>query len=150
MRRFHSVDRRIPYSTILTESGHPEGKHLDPGVGLAIVPLRTSNPAGGVFRVPRACPGADTFLEMLHNLGGDAAVDVFSFGGVLHRILLHNRLFSLRNPRRFEGVQRSEHVKGAASPRSSQTLDREHRWKNAGFEKARVERRKVRRKTSAK
>jgi hypothetical protein len=39
----------------------------------------------------------------------------------------------------FEGVQRRGPVKGAVFPRSSETLDREHRWNNAGFEKARVE-----------
>jgi len=32
----------------------------------------------------------------------------------------------------FEGVQRRGPVKGAAFPRSSKTLDREHRWNNAG------------------
>jgi hypothetical protein len=48
--------------------------------------------------------------------------------------------FFLRETReRFEGVQRRGPVKGAACPRSSQTLDREHRWKNAGCERARVE-----------
>jgi hypothetical protein len=46
---------------------------------------------------------------------------------------------SSRNPRRFGGVQRRGPVKDAVSPRSSQTLDREHRWKNAGFEWARGE-----------
>jgi hypothetical protein len=51
-------------------------------------------------------------------------------------------IFSSRNPRRFEGVQRRGPVKGAVYPRSSKTLDREHRWNNAGFEKARVEWRK--------
>jgi hypothetical protein len=33
----------------------------------------------------------------------------------------------------FEGVQRRGPVKGAAFPRSSKTLDREHRWNNAGL-----------------
>jgi len=33
----------------------------------------------------------------------------------------------------FEGVQRRGPVKGAVCPRSSETLDREHRWNNAGF-----------------
>jgi hypothetical protein len=42
----------------------------------------------------------------------------------------------------FEGVQRRGPVKGAVCSRSSETLDREHRWNNAGFEKARVEWRK--------
>jgi hypothetical protein len=38
--------------------------------------------------------------------------------------------FFLRETREwFEGVQRRGPVKGAACPRSSQTLDREHRWK---------------------
>jgi hypothetical protein len=42
--------------------------------------------------------------------------------------------FFLRETRDgFEGVQRRGHVKGAVCPRSSQTLDREHRWNNAGF-----------------
>jgi hypothetical protein len=47
--------------------------------------------------------------------------------------------FFLRETRDgFEGVQRRGHVKGAALPRSSQTLDREHRW-NTPVVKARVE-----------
>jgi hypothetical protein len=33
-----------------------------------------------------------------------------------------------------EGVQRRGPVKGAVPTRSSKTLDREHRWNNAGFE----------------
>jgi hypothetical protein len=32
----------------------------------------------------------------------------------------------------FEGVQRRGPVKGAVCSRSSKTLDREHRWNNAG------------------
>jgi len=36
----------------------------------------------------------------------------------------------------FEGVQRRGPVKGAVSQRSSKTLDREHRWNNAGREGA--------------
>ena len=35
----------------------------------------------------------------------------------------------------FEGVQRRGPVKGAVRSRSSKTLDREHRWNNAGFER---------------
>jgi hypothetical protein len=35
----------------------------------------------------------------------------------------------------FEGVQRRGPVKGAVCPRSSKTLDREHRWNNAGCER---------------
>jgi hypothetical protein len=35
----------------------------------------------------------------------------------------------------FEGVQRRGPVKGAVCPRSSKTLDREHRWNNAGRER---------------
>jgi hypothetical protein len=34
-----------------------------------------------------------------------------------------------------KGVQRRGPVKGAVCPRSSETLDREHRWNNAGFER---------------
>jgi hypothetical protein len=42
--------------------------------------------------------------------------------------------FFLRETRDgFEGVQRRGHVKGAVCPPSSQTLDREHRWNNAGL-----------------
>jgi len=33
----------------------------------------------------------------------------------------------------FEGVQRRGPVKGAVCSRSSQTLDREHRWSNADW-----------------
>jgi hypothetical protein len=66
-------------------------------------------------------------------------------------MLLQKQFFSSRNPRRFEGVQRRGPVKGAeVLPRSSQTLDGEHRWNNAGFEEARVEwGKKWRRKTSS-
>jgi hypothetical protein len=35
----------------------------------------------------------------------------------------------------FEGVQRRGPVKGAVCSRSSKTLDREHRWSNAGYER---------------
>jgi hypothetical protein len=35
----------------------------------------------------------------------------------------------------FEGVQRRGPVKGAVCSRSSKTLDREHRWNNAGRER---------------
>jgi hypothetical protein len=35
----------------------------------------------------------------------------------------------------FEGVQRRGPVKGAVCPRSSKTLDSEHRWNDAGFER---------------
>jgi hypothetical protein len=35
----------------------------------------------------------------------------------------------------FEGVQRRGPVKGAVCPRSSKTLDREHRWNNAGLQR---------------
>jgi len=52
---------------------------------------------------------------------------------------LKNKFFLRETRERFEGVQRRGPVKGAACPRSSQTLDREHRWKNAGSERARVE-----------
>jgi hypothetical protein len=50
-----------------------------------------------------------------------------------------NKFFLRETRERFEGVQLRGPVKGVACPRSSQTLDREHRWKNAGCEKARVE-----------
>ena len=44
-----------------------------------------------------------------------------------------NNFFLRENRDGFEGVQRRGHVKGAVCPRSSQTLDREHRWNNAGL-----------------
>jgi hypothetical protein len=90
-------------------------------------------PPCGVFGIPGTSPRADALFQVLDNLRCDAAVNVFSFGGVLHRILLQKQFFSSRNPRRFGGVQRRGHVKGAVCPRSSQTLDREHRWNNAGL-----------------
>jgi hypothetical protein len=44
--------------------------------------------------------------------------------------------FFLRETRDgFEGVQRRGPVKGAVCPRSSKTLDREHRWNNAGLQR---------------
>jgi hypothetical protein len=79
------------------------------------VTQRPRNPSGGVFGVSGAYPRADPFLQMLDNLRCDTAVNVFSFGGVLHRILLQNQFFSSRKPRRFEGVQRRGPVKGAGS-----------------------------------
>jgi len=51
----------------------------------------------------------------------------------------------------FEGVQLRGPVKGAACPRSSKTLDREHRWNNAGCERRGLSGEKLKeRKTSAK
>ncbi|MGO9087390.1 MAG: hypothetical protein ACLP6G_02730 [Terriglobales bacterium] len=51
----------------------------------------------------------------------------------------------------FEGVQRRGPVKGAVRPRSSETLDREHRWSNAGFQRRGLSGEKMEReKTSAK
>jgi hypothetical protein len=43
--------------------------------------------------------------------------------------------FFAKNRDGLEGVQRRGPVKGAALPRSSQTLDREHRWNNAVCER---------------
>ena len=54
---------------------------------------RASNSPCGVLRVPRACPRADASLQTLHNLRSDTAVNVFSFGGVLHRILPSKPIF---------------------------------------------------------
>jgi hypothetical protein len=48
-----------------------------------------------------------------------------------------------------EGVQRRGHVKGAASSRSSQTLDREHRWNNAGLVRRGLSGEKNERKTTS-
>jgi len=51
----------------------------------------------------------------------------------------------------FEGVQRRGPVKGAVCPRSSQTLDREHRWNNAGCKRRGLSGEKMEKKmTSAK
>jgi hypothetical protein len=49
---------------------------------------------------------------------------------------LSKTIFSSRNPRWFPSVQRRGPVKGAARPRSSQTLDGEHRWKTLSFKGA--------------
>jgi hypothetical protein len=54
----------------------------------------------------------------------------FSFDSLLKNI------FSSRNPRRLRSVQRRAAVKGAAGPRSSQTLDGEHRWKTLFLKRA--------------
>jgi len=92
-------DRR---GEVLAESGHPEGQDVDSGIGLAVKTQRTSNPACGVLSIPRTSPRADAFSQILHDLCGDAAVYVFSFGGVLHcLLLLQNKFFLRENPRRF-------------------------------------------------
>jgi hypothetical protein len=63
---------------------------------------RTGNPAGGVLSIPWTSPWAYAFFQILHDLCGDAAVYVFSFGGVLHcLLLLQNKFFLRENPRRF-------------------------------------------------
>jgi len=78
---------------------------------------------------------------------GGTTVNVFSFGGVLHALLLLQNKFFLRETRDgFKGVQRRGPVKGAVFPRSSQTLDREHRWNNAGCERRGLSGEKMRRK----
>src|SRR5258708_4506978 len=101
-------DRR---GKILAQGGHPEGKHVDSGVGLAVVPQRTGNPSGGVLRVPWTYPRADTLLQILHNLRGDAAVYIFSFGCVLHCLLLQKTNFFFAKPanglRAFSGADLS-------------------------------------------
>jgi hypothetical protein len=59
-------------------------------------------------------------------------------------------IFSSRNPRRFPSVQRRAAVKGAARPRSSQTLDGEHRWRTLSLKGAgEVEKKWGRRKTAS-
>src|SRR5947207_63344 len=104
-----------------------------------------------MLSIPRTSPRADAFFEILHDLCGDAAVNVFSFGGVLHRLLLlKKQTFSSRKPatvlKAFSGADLS---RARFFTRSSKTLDREHRWNNAVFLKARVEwRRNGREKTS--
>src|SRR6202050_3364102 len=91
-------DRR---GQVLTESRHPEGQDVDSRVGLAVKTQRTGNPAGGMLRIPWTSPRADAFFQILHDLGGDAAVYVFSFGSVLHcLVLLQNKFFLRENPRR--------------------------------------------------
>jgi len=49
----------------------------------------------------------------------------------------------------FEGVQRRGPVKGAFCSRSSKTLDREHRWNNAGFRGRGLSGEKMEKKTSS-
>src|SRR5262249_40900021 len=78
---------------ILAQGGRPEGKHVDSGVGLAVVPQGTGNPSSGVLRVPWTYPRADSLFQILHNLCGDAAVYVFSFDCVLHCLLLQKEFF---------------------------------------------------------
>jgi hypothetical protein len=56
----------------------------------------------------------------------------------LHSILLQKQFFLRETRDGFEGVQRRGPVKGAVRPRSSKTLDREHRWITPAL-KARVE-----------
>ena len=82
---------RMGAGKILAQGTHPEGKRVDSGIGLSGVSQRTSNSAGGVFSVPGAYPRSDTFLQILHNLSGDAAVYVFFFSVALCIV------FSFRN-----------------------------------------------------
>jgi hypothetical protein len=110
---------------------------LIPEMGLAVETQGTRNPTGGVLSIPRTSPRADAFFQILHDLCGDAAVRIFSFGGVLHCLFLLQNEFFLRETRDgFEGVQWRGPVKGAVCPRSSKTLDREHRWNSACFQRS--------------
>ena len=68
---------------ILAQGRHPERQDIDSGVGLAVMAQRPGDASGGVLGVPRPYPGADAFLKVPDDLGGDAAVNVFSFGRVL-------------------------------------------------------------------
>src|ERR1700757_366246 len=71
---------------------------------------------------------------MLHNLCGDASINVLSFGSILHCLVLLQNKFFLRETRdglgAFSGADLS---RARFLTRSSKTLDREHRWNNAGF-----------------
>jgi hypothetical protein len=49
----------------------------------------------------------------------------------------------------FEGVQRRGPVKGAVCPRSSQTVDSEHRWNNAGSKRRGLSVKKNEKKTTS-
>ena len=121
-------------SKVLAESGHPERQYIDSGIGLAVVTQWARDSTGGMFSIPRTNPRPDTFLQMLHDLRCNASVNILSFRSVLHGlVLLQNELFLRETRDGFKGVQRRGPVKGAVCPRSSKTLDREHRWNNAGF-----------------
>ena len=84
---------------------------------------------------------ADPLLQILHNLRSDTAINRPSFTsfGMFCIAFSSKNIFLCENPRRSHGVQRRGPVKGAACPRSSQTLDKEHRCRNVGFESTRVE-----------
>jgi hypothetical protein len=99
---------------------------------------------GGVFSIPWANPRADAVLQMLHDLCGDASVNILSFGSVLHCLVLLQNRFFLRETRdglrAFSGADLS---RARFLTRSSKTLDREHRWNNAGFERRGLSREKM-------
>src|SRR4051794_26785027 len=89
-------DRR---GEVLTESRHSEGQDVDSGVGLTVKTQRTGNSAGSVLSIPWKGPGSDAFFQILHDLCGYAAVNVFSFGSVLHcLVFLQNEFFLRENP----------------------------------------------------
>jgi len=76
---------------ILDRRGHPERENVDSAIGLAVVPQRAGNPAGGVFGVPWFHPRAHALFEVGHDLGGDARVNVLTFCSFcfLHCSFLH-------------------------------------------------------------
>jgi hypothetical protein len=105
------------------------------------VAKRAGDTSGGVFRVPRFDPRADTLFKFGHDLRGDTGINVLTAGVVVsfvfHFIFSFKNNFFLRETRDgLPGVQRRGPVKGAARPRSSQTLDGEHRWKTPSLKGA--------------
>jgi hypothetical protein len=107
--------------------------------------------SGCVFGIPRFDPRADTLFEFGHDLGGYTAVNILTVRAgcfVFHFIFSFKNNFFLRETRDgLPGVQRRGPVKGAARPRSSQTLDGEHRWKTPSLKGAgEVGEKKVRKK----
>jgi len=86
---------------ILDRRGHPERENIYSAIGLAVVPQRAGNPAGGVFGVPWFHPGAHTLCEVGHDLSRDACVNVLTFCCFcfLHCSFLHKKFFLSEIPR---------------------------------------------------
>jgi hypothetical protein len=56
--------------------GGPKLENVDSLVGLAVVPQRPCDPAGGVLGVPGLHPRADALFELLDDAIGHARIDV--------------------------------------------------------------------------
>ena len=79
--KFEGLAERHPDrgGEILDRRGHPERENVDSAIGLAVVPERARNPAGGVLGVPWFDPGPYALLKVGHDLAGDARANVLTF-----------------------------------------------------------------------